>query len=228
MDNKCLRAPFGCVRAAALLALAGWLSSGAANAQDAVERYVVDASQSDLHWLVYKAGALARLGHNHTITVGDLSGTVSVNRADLPKSQFELEFAAVNLVVDDPALRATLGEEFSSVPSEKDIEGTRGNMLGERVLNAEKHPRIRIVGAGPSALGETEPLAVKVEMLGRVIELTVPSEVTIEGDVLRAKGEFELNHADLGMEPFTALGGALRVGEKLSFEYDVTARRAAR
>lgn len=217
-----------CIGAAALLAAAGWLSSGAALAQDAVERYVVDASQSDLHWLVYKAGALARLGHNHTITVGDLSGTVTVNRADLPKSQFELEFAAANLVVDDPVLRATLGEEFSSVPSAKDIEGTRGNMLGERVLDAEKHPRIRIVGAGPAALGGTEPLAVKVEMLGRVIDLTVPSEVTIDGDVLHAKGEFELDHADLGMEPFTALGGALRVGEKLSFEYDVTARRAAR
>lgn len=210
-----------------MLAVAGWLSSGAAVAQDTAERYVVDASQSDLHWLVYKAGALARLGHNHTITVGDLSGNVTVNRADLSKSQFELEFAAANLVVDDPVLRATLGEEFSSVPSAKDIEGTRGNMLGERVLDAEKHPSIRIVGAGPAALGRSEPLAVKVELLGRVIDLTVPSEVTIDGDVLHAKGEFELDHADLGMEPFTALGGALRVGEKLSFEYDVTARRAA-
>lgn len=226
MNSNWLRAPFGCIGAAGWLAVAGWLSSGAAIAQDAVERYVVDASQSDLHWLVYKAGALARLGHNHTITVGDLSGTVTVDRADLPKSQFDLEFGAANLVVDDPALRATLGEEFSSVPSAEDIEGTRGNMLGERVLDAEKHPSIRIVGSGPRALGGTEALAVKVEILGRVIDLTVPSEVSIEGDVLRAKGEFELDHADLGMEPFTALGGALRVGETLSFEYDVTARRA--
>lgn len=214
--------------AALVLAAAGWLAfGGIAVAQVAAERFVVDAAQSDLHWLVYKAGALARLGHNHTIAVGDLSGTVSVNRGDLPKSEFELEFAVANLVVDDPVLRATLGEEFASVPTAEDIAGTRGNMLGERVLDGEKHPRIRIVGSGPAALAGVQPLAVKVEMLGRVIDLTVPTEVTIEGDELRAKGEFELEHADIGMQPFTALAGALRVGETLSFRYDVTARRAA-
>ena len=211
--------------AALALAAAGWLMSGAALAQDA-ERYVVDAAQSDLHWLVYKAGALARLGHNHTIAVGDLSGTVTVNRADLPKSEFELEFAVANLVVDDPALRATQGEEFASVPTAEDIAGTRGNMLGERVLDGEKYPRIRIVGMGPAALAGVQPLAVKVEMLGRVIDLTVPTEVTIDGDVLTARGEFELAHADLGMEPFSVMMGALQVGEKLSFAYDVKARRA--
>ena len=65
-------------------------------------------------------------------------------------------------------------------------------------------------------------------MLGRTVDLKVPTEVTIEGEELRAKGEFELNHADLGMKPFSVMAGALQVGEKLSFSYDVTARRAAR
>ena len=101
-------------------------------------------------------------------------------------------------------------------------------MLSERVLDGEKYPQIRITGTGPMTTGGMQELAVKVEMLGRVIDLKVPTEVTIDGDQLRAKGEFELNHADLGMQPFSALAGALQVGEKLSFTYDVTARRAAR
>ena len=67
-------------RPALAFGLAVLLMSGVASAQDAAERYVVDAAQSDVHWLVYKAGALARLGHNHTIAVGDLSGDVAVNR----------------------------------------------------------------------------------------------------------------------------------------------------
>jgi hypothetical protein len=71
-------------------------------------------------------------------------------------------------------------------------------------------------------------LAVKVEMLGRSIDLTVPTEVEIDGDELHAKGEFELNHADLGMQPFSVMMGALQVGEKLSFSYDVKARRETR
>ena len=101
-------------------------------------------------------------------------------------------------------------------------------MLSERVLDGEKHPQIRITGAGPVAVGGKQELAIKVEMLGRTIDLEVPTEVTIEGEELRARGEFELNHADLGMKPFSVMAGALQVGEKLSFTYDVTARRAAR
>jgi len=61
--------------------------------------------------------------------------------------------------------------------------------------------------------------------VGRTVELKVPTEVTLRGDVLRAQGEFELNHADLGMQPFSVMMGALQVGEKLSFSYDVVARR---
>lgn len=202
------------------------LACGGAAAQDAGERYVVDPAQSDLHWLVYKAGALARFGHNHTIGVGDLNGSVVVNRDDIAKSQLELQFSVAKLVVDDAKLRSTLGEEFASVPKEEDIEGTKRNMLSERVLDGEKYPQIRITGIGPTMAGGMQELAVKVEMLGRVIDLEVPTAVTIDGDQLRAKGEFELNHADLGMQPFSALAGALQVGEKLSFTYDVTARRA--
>ena len=207
------------------LGVVALLSFGGLAAQEAGERYVVDPAQSDLHWLVYKAGALARFGHNHTVAVGDLSGNVMVNRGDLAKSQLELQFSVANLVVDDPKLRSTLGEEFASVPKEDDIAGTKRNMLSERVLDGEKYPQIRITGTGPMMAGGMQELAVKVEMLGRVIDLEVPTTVTVDGDQLRATGEFELNHADLGMQPFTALAGALQVGEKLSFTYDVTARR---
>src|SRR5262245_56452372 len=210
------------------LGLAALLAGGVAPAQTAGERYVVDAAQSDFHWLVYKAGALSRFGHNHTVAAGDLSGNVIVNGDDLAKSQLELQFSVGKLVVDDPKLRSTLGEEFSSVPKEDDIAGTKRNMLSDRVLDGEKYPQIRITGTGPMMASGMQELAVKVEMLGRVIDLKVPTEVMIDGGQLRAKGEFELTHADLGMQPFTALAGALQVGEKMSFTYDVTARRAER
>jgi polyisoprenoid-binding protein YceI len=210
------------------VALGALLSFGAVTAQEAGERYVVDAAQSDVHWLVYKAGAFSRFGHNHTVAAGDLTGTVLVNRDDLAKSQLDLQFSVANLVVDDAALRSTLGEEFASVPSEEDIAGTRRNMLSERVLDGEKYPQIRITGTGLVMAGGMQRLAVKVAMLGRVIDLEVPTEVTLEGARLRAKGEFELSHADLGMEPFSVMAGALQVGEKLSFSYDVMAQRAAR
>jgi polyisoprenoid-binding protein YceI len=214
-------------KAVAKLWLVGVLLGGASFAQEAERSYSVDPAESNLHWLVYKAGTLARLGHNHTIAVGDLRGTVSTNGTDVAASRFELEFGVANLVVDDPKLRATLGADFASVPTADDIEGTRGNMLGERVLDGEKFPRIRIVGTGPVARDGAQVLTVKVELLGRTVDLTVPTRVTIDDERVQATGEFELNHADLGMKPFSVMMGALQVGEKLSFSYSVTGRRDA-
>jgi hypothetical protein len=131
-------------------------------------------------------------------------------------------------VVDDPALRATLGADFASVPTAADIAGTRTNMLSESVLDGEKYPALRIVGTGPATREGKQVLSVQVEMLGRTVDQTVPTEVSIDNGELRAKGEFELNHADLGMQPFSVMMGALQVGEKLSFTYDVKARRETR
>lgn len=206
------------------LAVAGWVGSGVAAAQDA-GTYVVDGAQSDFHWLVYKAGTLSRLGHNHTVAAGDLTGNVTVAQGDRGASRFELAFSSANLVVDDPALRSTLGADFASVPSADDIAGTRKNMLSDKVLNGEQFSGIRIVGTGPTTRDGQETLAVQVELLGRTVALTVPTDVTIDGNQLRATGEFELNHADLGMQPFSVMLGALAVGEKLSFSYDIKATR---
>ena len=103
--------------------------------------YAVDAAASDIHWRVYKAGSFARFGHNHVISVGELMGKVTRD-AQSGAATFELTIPVAGLVVDDPALRSLYGEEFSSKPSEKDIAGTRDNMLGERVLDAEHHPTL--------------------------------------------------------------------------------------
>ena len=216
------------MRRVALILASGWFACGNAAAQEPAGRYVVDAAQSDVHWLVYKAGALARLGHNHTISVGDLSGYASVAAGDLGSSRFELAFSVAKLVVDNPALRATLGEDFASVPTADDIAGTHRNMLSDRVLDGENHPGIRLTGTGPTLRDGRETLAVTVEMLGRTVELTVPTEISFDGDRLLARGEFELNHADLGMQPFSVMMGALQVGEKLSFSYSIEAHREGR
>jgi YceI-like domain len=207
-----------------VLFLAALLVSGSSWGQRA-ETYTVVAGESDLHWLVYKAGALSRLGHNHTIAAGDLRGTVHVATRNLAESRFELEFSVANLVIDNPELRGKLGADFASVPTAEDIAGTQRNMLSETVLNGAVFPRIRLVGTGPMTRAGAQTLAVTIELLGRKVAVDVPSEVTITDGEVRANGQFELNHADLGMQPFSVMMGALQVGEKLSFSYDVVARR---
>jgi polyisoprenoid-binding protein YceI len=198
--------------------------SAVAFGQGADRAYTIDGAASEIHWLVYKAGALARLGHNHAIAVPSPRGSVTVDAQDIAASRFEIVIPVADLVIDDPALRSTLGEDFASVPTVDDIAGTKHNMLSDRVLDGEMFPTIRVRGTGPVGVEGMQTLKLKVELLGRVVDLTVPTHVTVDGDRIEAAGDFELNHADLGMKPFSVMMGALQVGEKLSFSYHVVAR----
>lgn len=214
-------------RGSFLLPLSLFAWSAASFAQIADEQsYVIDVQGSDIHWLVYKAGAFARLGHNHVIAAEDFTGAVTLNTVDQAKSHFDLTFPVAGLTVDDPALRKALGEEFASVPSADDIAGTRKNMLSERVLQADVFPSLRITGRGPIGLGERQTMQIKVELLGRSVDLTVPTKVTLTGHTLEAVGEFDLTHEDLGMKPFSVMAGALQVADQMKFSYRIRAQRA--
>ena len=189
------------------------------------ELYEIDAADSEIYWLVYKGeGALSqRLGHNHVVSVGQLKGQVLVH-PELDQSRFEMEIPVEELVVDDPALRAKEPEQFDSTPSADDIAGTRRNMLSEAVLDAENHPLVRITGTGPAVEGGEQRLEVTIELLGRSIPVTVPTEVVIDDGKLEAAGRFRLTHEQLGMRPFSFMR-VLSVGEPLDFVYRVVAHR---
>lgn len=179
--------------------------------------FVVDGEASDVHWRVYKAGALARLGHNHVISVADLTGTVELD--DGGAARWELAFDVDDLIVDDPELRDIYGEDFASEPTDEDIAGTKHNMLSETVLNAEQYTSIRLSGDSFSGELAEATLNVVVEMLGRAIPLELPARIAISGNTLTAEGEFSLQHEDLGMEPFSVMMGALKVGPQIDFTY---------
>jgi len=189
--------------------------------------YRVDAAASEVLWRISKAGVMARFGHNHVISAEQFAGTVVVDADDATRSRFELEIPVAELVIDDPELRARFGEEFASVPSEADKEGTRNNMLGEGLLRASAFPVVRVRGGAPEGEGDAQTLPIEIEILGNTFELRVPGAVTFGDGMLEASGDFALDHAELGLTPFSALGGALQVGARIEFSYRIRAVQAA-
>jgi polyisoprenoid-binding protein YceI len=208
------------------------LFGGAAHAQrstdTALEVYQIDAARSDIHLLVYRAGLISQLGHNHVVSVGDLKGTISLSPG-LDRSKVELEVPVDRLIVDDPALRRREGEAFSTQPSKDDIDGTRGNMLGPRLLNAKQYPVIKVTGtSGRVSDKQTAMVDVSVELLGRTVKLAVPATLRQTGDELEVSGALKVSHAQLGLTPFSALMGALQVADEMDLKYRIRARRAAK
>ena len=208
----------------ALLILASSFAWGQDSIRSDPSAYRLDAESSDIRILIHRAGALSWLGHSHVISVGQLDGTVYVH-PDLAQSRFELVIPVQGLVVDNPLLRDEEGDEFSAELSAHDIDRTRRNMLGKRVLNAGQYPIVKLTGAGNWGDGAEFMLKLSIELLGNTVELQVPTTLRLDGDVLEVTGSLRLSHSDLGMRPFTAMLGALRVGNDIDFKYRIRAQR---
>ena len=186
--------------------------------------YRIDPQTSDVRLLVYRDGALSTFGHNHVVSLKDFTGSIHLQ----PKGQsrVELEIPVDRLIVDDAAPRRLEGEDFANQPSKDDIAATRTNMLGDALLNARRFPTIKVTGtSGPVDAKNFAMLDLSVQLLGREIKLMLPSTLKLEGDQLEASGAVELSHRQLGLKPFSALLGSLRVAEQMKFKYRIRASK---
>jgi YceI-like domain len=188
------------------------------------EAWHVVASRLELR--VYRDGPMQKLGHNHLITSEQLAGTVTL-REPASASSFELTLPLESLVVDDPAARAAAGGEFAAPVPEKDAEATRRNMLGEKLLDAARQGVMRISSESVAGGPDRYEARVRVSLAGRHRVVTVPFEVKVAGERLEARAAFPLRHADLGLAPFTAGLGALKVRDAFEVGLTLEARRGS-
>ena len=183
----------------------------------------VDSESSWIRILAYPDGPLRRFGHHHVISHQGVSGTVEVAPNPLD-STVTLEIAVAGLTVDDPDMRALEGEDFEGEVPEKDIAGTRANMLGDRLLQGERFPLIRIRSTGMDGDMPDVRMTASVTVRGIENPVTFPVHVDLADDTFVATGQMDLTHAELGLAPFTAAGGALSVRDLLVLKYEITGR----
>jgi hypothetical protein len=189
------------------------------------DTYRIDPHTSDVRILVYRDGVLSTFGHNHVVSLKDFTGTIHL-RPKLAQSRVELNILVDRLIVDDAAVRRQEGPDFANEPSKDDIVGTRTNMLSIALLSAIQFPAIKVTGmSGPVDAMNSAMLDLSVQLVGKEIKLTIPATLKLEEDQLEASGEVELSHKQLGLKPFSALLGSLRVAEQMKFKYHIRAHK---
>ena len=55
--------------------------------------------------------------------------------------------------------------------------------------------------------------------------IEIPASVTLEGDSLRARGEFKLDRSDFNVKATSAFHGMVRVKDGLKFTFDMIGQR---
>lgn len=184
----------------------------------------VDSAASLLTIRVYRGGALARAGHNHVIASHALTGWVRVPQEPTGAS-FEIRFPVNELVVDEEELRAREGSpDFPPGVPEDAKAGTKKNMLGASMLEGERYPEIVLQSEAIQPAASGVQAQVRVIVRDRASSVVVPVTYEIQGEELRVKGELPLKQTDIGITPFSLLGGALKVLDEMKIRFEILAR----
>jgi hypothetical protein len=188
-----------------------------------IDHYRVDDQASQVLILVYRDGRMARLGHNHVLRVRQLSGEVLVPK-DVTSTTFTLEFPVAALSIDETALRAEQGEDFKATIDAASVEGTRGHMLSDRLLDGAHFPVIRLQSGPLTNDGDHWTATLSITVRDHVASVVVPVSLTLDPGSLTASGEFDLTHSQLGLTPYSVGLGAIRVAETMHVRFRVLAR----
>lgn len=184
--------------------------------------YRIDPAQSELRILVYRAGPMAMLGHNHVIVNRALVGNVVYGGA-VSTATLVLSVPAAGFVIDDALLRREEGADFAEDIPEDSKSGTLHNMLSASQLDAAQFPAItvRSLRSGTTTEGHEATLAVNVA--GHESTLIVPFSAEISPGRLTAAGALTLRQSALGLTPFSVFLGALRVEDEMRVKFKLVA-----
>jgi len=184
------------------------------------QRFVISPETSELRIVLQADGALARLGHPHVIGGGVIEGVLVIAER-WQDSVFQLWLPVDALLVDVPEWREEEG--FNPHLEESAIEATRGNMLSEGQLNAANHPFLSVESLNVTGPQWQPDIDVLITVAGQSSEWTIPVALDWDSHQLRATGQIRVKLSELGIEPFSALGGRLRVADDIVVRFTVHA-----
>ena len=164
------------------------------------QQHSIDTQKSTLTMHVGKTGAFSGLGHEHEVRAPIQSG-----RADTGSHP------AVEIHVDARALRV-----IDKDVSDKERAEVQKTMLGQEVLDSERHQEIVFMSTGAEVAGEGRwRLRGNLTLRGQTRPVTV--QVMLKDG--HYTGETTLKQTDYGIKPPGKLG--VRAKDEVKIEFDV-------
>ncbi|HTB13343.1 MAG TPA: YceI family protein [Bryobacteraceae bacterium] len=178
--------------------------------------YLIDKSSSKFTVRAFATGMLSSFGHNPTLAIRKFEGEIEFSPDDLTKSSLHVSAGADSLEVTDD-IKSKDRQEMEST-------------MNDSVLETAKYPEISFASTSVSAsqLGENRyqmSLNGNLSLHGVTRPVTIPTQVTLLGDMLRAGGEFTLLQTSFGIALVSVAGGTLKLKDELKFSFDIVARK---
>jgi polyisoprenoid-binding protein YceI len=179
-------------------------------------RYLIDGKKSRFTVRAFATGMLSALGHSPTIAIPDLEGEVMFKPEAVEQSSLRLVIHSASLVVTDDIrekdrveIDRTMHEEVLESDSFPDIvyesSGLSGSKTGEGQYSGTMNGELTLHGVKRS-----QP---------------VSTRISVNGDVLRATGDFSVRQSEYDIRPVSAVGGTIKLKDELKLSFDISARK---
>ena len=179
-------------------------------------RYQIDPSRSKFMIHAFRGGVAWFKGHDHLIAARDFSGLAEFTPDSLNPASLQMTVKSASL------------EETSDVftPQQK---GIINKELEDIVLETAKYPDITFRSTEVDGGLKNGQFEIKIggdmTLHGVTRHIEIPATVTLEGDSLRAKGEFTIDRSKFNVNATSAFHGWVRVKHKLKFTFDIVGRK---
>lgn len=159
-------------------------------------------------------GLFSMFGHNPVIAVCGFGGDARFIPGALEEGSLLILAQANSLKVINEV-------------SDKDRREMERAML-EEVLEAARYPEIIFmstnISARPTAEGQLQArITGNLSLHGVTRNQQIDAHLTLNGDSLRAEGEFTLRQTDYNIRPVSVAGGTLKMKDELKLSFDIIA-----
>lgn len=185
--------------------------------------------------LTHKGGLASGLAHNHIAFAPKAVTTIDIDATSLEKSTFRIAIASDDLEIDDVAMQAKVADAVAKYKIYKDNPFTKisdsdratikKNMFDASQLNVAKFPDIKAVvasiGLKPGKFNDvpvTHVFDVDVFLVGKTVRKQfVGTLEQRDGNEIVAEAITESKFSEFGIEPYSALFGAVKNQDKIHF-----------
>lgn len=181
-------------------------------------RYRINPEQSRFTVEAFSGGLLWFMGHNHLFAIRDFTGEARITPGALAPASLQISVKANSL--------EETKESFTA--QQKQIINTEAR---NTVLEADKYPEIVFMSAEVVAEKTDENqykaiIAGDLTLHGVTRRISIPALVSIDGNILRASGEFSINRSDYNVKTISIKLGTIRIRNKVKFSFDIVANKA--
>jgi polyisoprenoid-binding protein YceI len=181
------------------------------------QTFILDSSRSKFMARAFSGGLLWFKGHDHFVAVREFTGEARLTPDTITPASLELTAKAASLVET---------RDVFTEPQKKIIN----QELREIVLLPDKYPDIifKSTNVSGSKKGTNQydlDIVGALTLHGETRTIKIPTLVTVNGNELRAQGEFSINRSDFKVKATSALHGMIRVRDRVKFEFDIVGHR---